>query len=119
MAKDWDNPGDFQHGNKAAKRRELSPHAQAIANGKDLAQIARDKLTVPAIDRLLEILTDPATKHSDLISAARLAFDRGWGTAPQRIEITTDDDLDKLDSATLRAIAAGAVIDGEAEQIEH
>jgi hypothetical protein len=52
----------------------------------DLAKEARSYSTV-ALTTLAEITADPNAPHNARVSAASELLDRGWGRAPQHIEL--------------------------------
>ncbi len=74
---------------------------------RHVALLARE-YTAEAVRTLAEIMGDPGAPPSARVSAANSILDRGYGKAPQKIEVDTnalrDDELDRLvrDIASLR-----------------
>lgn len=102
-----------RHQRKLSEKVEKGSLGEAISAGMTIAQIARDQLTVPAIEKLYAILINPNTKDSDAIAAARLAIERGWGSVTNKVELSmVPNDLTKLTDDELHAIASqGEVYD--------
>ena len=54
---------------------------------KEVAAIAREH-TAEAIRTLLHVMTKPKASDSARVSAAQILLDRGWGRAPQSVELS-------------------------------
>jgi hypothetical protein len=74
----------------------------------EVAQAAREK-TASAIETLNTIMIDPKATASARVSAAVAILERGWGKAPQTIDLRRTTELGNLTDDELIAIAAGDV----------
>lgn len=70
----------------------------------EVRQVAR-QWTTAAIDTLVEVMQDKSAPAASRVMAASTILDRGHGKAPQHVSVT-ETPLDKLDPATLAALAA-------------
>jgi hypothetical protein len=98
----------FQKGNKYGR---FTPGVSGNPGGKpkkirEVAAAARER-TMEAIETLTEIMRDAKATASARVSAADILLERGWGKAPQTIELRRDDDFRNLTDDELTAIAAG------------
>jgi hypothetical protein len=84
-----------------------------LADGRTLTDLARE-YTEEAIKTLADIMRDSAAPAAARVAAADKVLNRGWGQAPQTINLTevteapdlssmTDDQLEALE--TLRSLA--------------
>lgn len=102
--------GSFKPGNDARR------YAQYLPNGRTLASLARD-YTEDAVNVLVSVVKGDMAdvKVSDRIRAAEILLDRGYGKAKETVQLElTTSNVTTLTRDQLRAIAAGAVIEGEA-----
>jgi hypothetical protein len=63
--------------------------------GKQLTALARE-YTTSAMETLIEIMEDKSAPKSARAKAAEVILDRGWGKAPQTVNLNTNP-LDNLD----------------------
>jgi len=74
-----------------------------------LARLART-FTEEAIKTVAEVMRDPEASHRDRIAAADLLLNRGWGRAPQAIDVNVTQHGQELSTLTrdvLLQLAAG------------
>ena len=74
----------------------------------EVAKAAREK-TAEAIKTLTDAMTSEKAPWAARVAAACAILDRGWGRAPQHIEITRRTDARNLTDDELFAIAAGGI----------
>lgn len=89
--------------------QDFSRNYMAAKFDKSIENVMDDLLSNASLlgaQALVDILECKTAKHSDKISAAKLAMDRRYGTAPQTIQ-HTNLDLTKASDAQLEAIIAG------------
>lgn len=85
---------------------------QIEQGGKTLPQIAREH-TMEALDLLVETMRCPDATLTEKVRAATYILDRGWGRAPQAIDVnvTSDNDVRAMTREQLMQIATGAIIE--------
>jgi hypothetical protein len=85
-------------------------------DGRTLASLARE-WTEESVKVLVSVITGTMkdVKPSDRIRAAEIIVERGWGKAPQQVQMELNvQNVTNLTRDQLRAIASGALIEGEA-----
>jgi len=119
LVKGQTHSGSFKKGNTFGRK---STTVRFGPNGETLAHMAR-KHTAEALNVVVSVAMgkDPDTGESadhpirDRVYAAESVLNRGWGRAPQAIDLNISDkhDAAALTREVLLSIAAGAVIEGE------
>lgn len=74
-----DEKGRFTSGNKGGGRPRVPEELRS----------AFQKFSSDALDVLVEIMSSPGAKDADRIRAAEVILDRGWGKAPQSVDLET------------------------------
>lgn len=106
----------FQRGNTAGRDNTSGRFVKGVSGNPggmpkaivEVAKAAREH-TVEMLEVLLSIARDKAATASARVSAAQYVVDRGWGRAPQTIDIRRTTELGNLTDDELLAIAAGEV----------
>jgi hypothetical protein len=75
----------------------------------EVAAAARER-TLEAIETLTSIMRSPKATPAARVSAATALLDRGWGRAPQTIDLRHHADFRTLTDDELTAIAAGEIM---------
>src|SRR5262252_6226016 len=91
--------------------RKFQPGQSGNPGGKpkaivEVAAAARER-TTEAIETLNKIMTDKDATASARVSAAVAILERGWGKAPQTVNLRRDSDLREMTDDELIAIATG------------
>ena len=108
------------------KKGESGNPAGSKPRDPELQALARE-YSVPALRRIIAIMESPETEDDTALRAAGMIIDRGYGKAPQKVEVErydvmTDAELNKRlrkAAAELRAIGYGHVLDEETEEPGH
>jgi hypothetical protein len=111
--------------------RPFQPGESGIPAGSkprdpELQALARE-YSVPALRRIISIMESPATEDDTALRAANLIIERGYGKAPQKVEVEnydvmTDAELEKRirkSFAEIRAFGWGHLLDEEPEEPSH
>jgi Family of unknown function (DUF5681) len=88
-------------GNPAGRQKAL----------REVAAAAREH-TVEAIATLARIMRDTKTTAAARVNAATVLLDRGWGKAPQTVDLRRSTELGDMSDAELIAIIAAGGADG-------
>src|SRR5690606_2424174 len=86
----------------------------------DLAELAR-KDAKKAIEALVEVISDKKAPPSARVSAAAELLDRGFGRAPQHVDLNATVSFSQAFEDFIRALSPGSnakVIEHEAEEAE-
>jgi hypothetical protein len=78
----------------------------------EVAHAARER-TLEAIETLTNIMRSEKAPAAARVTASMALLDRGWGRAPQTIDLRRTTELGDLSDAELIAIAAGGEVVGE------
>jgi len=102
--------GKFEKG-KPNPGKKFKPGQSGNSGGRpkaivEVAAAARE-LTLESIATLKEVMQNKKATASARVSAAVAILERGWGKAPQTINLRRDTDLGTLTDDELIAIAAG------------
>jgi hypothetical protein len=101
----------FKKGNKIGNRFKPGQSGNPTGRPKaiiEVVQAARER-TAQAIETLTAAMKNEKAPWAARVSAACAILDRGWGRAPQSIEITRKTDYRTLTDDELIAIASGAI----------
>jgi hypothetical protein len=79
----------------------------------EVTEAARQR-TVAAIETLEEIMLDPKATASARVSAAIALLERGWGKAPQTIDVRRSTDFREMSDDELLAVIAAGDVEGPA-----
>ena len=108
------------------KKGESGNPAGSKPRDPELQALARE-YSVPALRRIISIMENPATEDDTALRAAGMSIDRGYGKAPQKVEVERYDVMTEAElnkrlreaAAELRAMGYGHVLDEEPEEPGH
>ena len=101
----------FQQGNKLGNQFKKGQSGNPSGKPKIIIEVARAarEYTQEALETLHKAMTAEKAPWAARVSAACAVLDRGWGRAPQHIEITRRVDPESLSDADLAAIIAEGI----------
>jgi hypothetical protein len=105
----------FPKGNKLGRQFQKGQSGNPGGRPKKIIEVAKAarERTLEAIETLTSVMRNTKAPSAARVSAAIAILERGWGKAPQTVNLRRDVDFRTLSDDELLAIAAGATADRE------